>query len=583
MLQDTLNVLRGQFLSLNRALSTVMELVSQGLLFDDESTLLDYASKLLISNHNFQFCTIHTIKDSRLYLVSATSTASLLDPKTITESEKNWVKTCKHLAQQLLDRDDGVLMKRQAGDANYYAMPINYRNETLAILTVNSPSFDDNHQKLITIYCNTLTSLLINSRNSQYLTQEVARRTEELESALKLADAGSKAKTQFLSNMSHEYLTPLNAITGMSTLLIDTKLNSEQREFVGNIESSAIQLQTLVQDMLNFSNADNGSFDFNSKTTNLPELMQGVFDSFVSSASAKGLEFELLLASDLPKLVFTDENQLHKILAMLVSNAIKFTSVGKVTIDAYCVELTSKEAFIRFSILDTGIGITEAEIKDIFNVLHQVDNSDSRRFQGAGIGLAICQRIASIFNSQVDVKSTPDEGSEFSLTLRLEISPDETNVWENTSADLERLSLTSDSASESQKLKSQLSVLLVEDNLINQKLAARLLEKLGCFVDIANDGADAVDMFARSPYDLIFMDCQMPIMDGFEATTKIREIESAKKTAGMRTPIIALTANCLPEDRARSFDAGMDEFLTKPILKEKLQTALIKWVSPSLG
>lgn len=583
MLQDTLNVLRGQFLSLNRALSTVMELVSHGLMFDDESTLFDYASKLLISNHNFQFCTIHTVKDLQLHLASATSTDSILDPKTITETEKNWVKTCKHLAQQLLDRAGGELMKRQAGDANYYAMPIIYRNEILAILTVNSPSFDDNHPKLITIYCNTLTSLLINSRNSQYLTQEVARRTEELESALKLADAGSTAKSQFLSNMSHEYLTPLNAITGMSTLLSDTRLDSEQREFVDNIDSSAIQLQNLVQDMLNFSNADSGNLDFNSNITNIPEMMQGVYDSFVSSASAKGLEFELLLASDLPKLVVTDEQQLHKILAILVSNAIKFTSVGKVTIDAYCVDLASKEASIKFSVLDTGIGISELEIEDIFNVLHQVDSSDSRRFQGAGIGLAICQRIASIFDSQVEVTSTPDEGSEFTFTIKLEIAPDESSVWEDTHADLQSMALASDSASESQKIKTQLSILLVEDNLINQKLAARLLEKLGCYVDIANDGADAVDMFARTPYDLIFMDCQMPNMDGFEATTKIREIESAKKESGARTPIIALTANSLPEDRARSFDAGMDEFLTKPILKEKLQTALMKWVSPSLG
>ncbi|MFT6754349.1 MAG: signal transduction histidine kinase/ActR/RegA family two-component response regulator [Candidatus Azotimanducaceae bacterium] len=567
MLQDTLDVLRRQFLGLNRVLSTVTELVSNGILFDNESALLNYAAKLLINNHNFQFCTIHSIKNGTLHLASATSTDAILDPNVNIENEKKWVRTCGHLARQLFERNDNNIMKRQAGSSNYYAKRIIYRNEVLAILTVNSPSVDDNHPKLISIFCNTLTSVLVNSRHSQYLTQEVLRRTEELESALQMASDSANAKSQFLTNMSHEFLTPLNAITGMSSLIADTALDGDQSEYLESISASSNHLQALVQDMLSYSSTNEGKFI--EETFNLHELVQAINDTFVSSAHAKGLVLELLLPTDLPKLVVSDEKLLKQLLSILVSNAIKFTTTGQITIDAYCVESTPAEANIRFTVLDTGIGIDEKELDTIFNVLHQVDNSTTRKFQGAGLGLAISQKTAKLFNSKIEVKSKLGEGSEFYFSMLLRT---ETETPKN----IRLTGMGNDSIADWALLNHQLSVLLVEDNLINQKLVARLLEKMGCFVDIANDGVDAVDMFSKAAYDLIFMDCQMPNMDGFEATTRIRRMES-----GSRTPIIALTANSLPEDRARSFDASMDEFLTKPVLREKLQSALIRWISPS--
>ncbi|MFT7688289.1 MAG: signal transduction histidine kinase/ActR/RegA family two-component response regulator [Candidatus Azotimanducaceae bacterium] len=572
MLQDTLNVLRRQFLGLSRVLSTVTELVSNGLLFDDESALLNYAAKLLINNHNFRFCTIHSFKNGTLHLACATSTDSILDPTT-REGEKEWVSTCEHLAKQLLERNDKEIMKRQSENSNYYSMPIVYRDEILAILTVNSPSFDDNHPKLISIFCNTLTSVLINSRDSQHLTQAVASRTEQLESALQMASDSANAKSQFLTNMSHEYLTPLNAITGMSALLIDTSLDSEQVEYVDNVVSASNDLQTLVQDMLSYSSTNEGNFSLG--ISNLHELLQAINDTFVSRAQTKGLELELLLHSDLPVFVITDEQLLKQILSILVSNAIKFTNTGRVTIDAYCSELNPSEANIKFTVLDTGIGIEEKELDTIFNVLHQIDNSATRKFQGAGLGLAICQKTAKLFKSKIKVNSILGEGSEFYFSVRFKTERENKNEWEKSEVLLDLMVEENKTEAKQAKFRNHLSVLLVEDNLINQKLASRLLEKMGCFVDIANDGVDAVDMFSKTAYDLIFMDCQMPNMDGFEATTRIRGMES-----GNRTPIIALTANSLPEDRARSFDAGMDEFLTKPILKEKLQSALIKWISP---
>jgi CheY-like chemotaxis protein len=249
---------------------------------------------------------------------------------------------------------------------------------------------------------------------------------------------------------------------------------------------------------------------------------------------------------------------------------VKFTDGGRVTLDIGFRPEASSQITVSFTVLDTGIGMDKKMQKTAFEAFRQADESNSRRYQGSGLGLAVSQQLVNLMGGHIKVDSELGEGSKFYFSLILPVSP-------NNEDNPIKFDISVDSSKhELERMKAQLSVLLVEDNIINQKLAARLLEKMGCRVDIADDGIVAVKMFCRSPYDVVFMDCQMPNMDGFEATSKIREIESNKS----HTPIIALTANSLPEDRARSFEVGMDEFLTKPILKDKLRSALEKWGTP---
>jgi signal transduction histidine kinase/ActR/RegA family two-component response regulator len=570
MLQDTLNLLRRQFLGLNRVLSTVMELVNEGLTHDNEEGLLQFAAKLLIHNHNFQFCTIHMINRKKLNLSVAISTESSLDPSKDDEKTSPWVQTCEHLASDILKDETTVLTKRYAGETVYYCMPLVYRGEILGVVAVNSPGFDENHPKLVSIFCNTLTSVLINARQSQTMAEAVKKRTEELEAAWRVTEHSLKAKSQFLTNMSHEYRTPLNSILGASTLLQETELNDAQTEYLSSIHNSSSDLLRMVNEKLDFSRNNTGDMDIEPVEVNLVELLEGVAQVHRSLAENKELFFEILLPINMPEIVICDPGRLTQVLNHLLWNAVKFTDGGRVTLDIGFRPEASSQITVSFTVLDTGIGMDKEMQKTAFEAFRQADESNSRRYQGSGLGLAVSQQLVNLMGGHIKVDSELGEGSKFYFSLILPVSP-------NNEDNPIKFDISVDSSKhELERMKAQLSVLLVEDNIINQKLAARLLEKMGCRVDIADDGIVAVKMFCRSPYDVVFMDCQMPNMDGFEATSKIREIESNKS----HTPIIALTANSLPEDRARSFEVGMDEFLTKPILKDKLRSALEKWGTP---
>tara|TARA_R110002072_G_scaffold7773_5_gene41547 strand:- start:25746 stop:27500 length:1755 start_codon:yes stop_codon:yes gene_type:complete len=581
MLQDSLSLLRSQFLGLSRVLSTITELVSSAVQHKDESGLLRAATELLIQNHNFQYVTVHLVFRGELQLSTAMSTRSILRGD-IDETKAEWVNTCGVIAKQLMEQQEQQeqqsqqsqqrqsVVKRTVADTFYYASPILYQEEVLGIITVNAPSLDENHNKFLPVFASTLANLLLNTRRHTQLSENVQRRSEELETAWESAKQSDVAKSRFLNNVSHEYLTPLNAINAASSLLNDTHLSSEQQECLNTIVDSTKKLSGMVGGTLDFVLSESGNLPGATEQINLGPFSQQLIAEMGRLYSKPDLDLQLGLPAS-PPTVVVDTKLLGQILSHLLSNALKFTSRGFVRLDVIPVKSSGNLIEIKFCVSDSGIGIAHEDQKNIFNAFHQLNGSSTRPYEGTGLGLALSQRIADMMGSKILVTSEPGAGAQFEFTLQLPMVSRENKQ----------------AVTELKRSTNHVSVLLVEDNLINQKLAARLLEKMGCEVDIANDGIDAVAKFSRTTYDLVFMDCQMPNMDGFEATSKMRELESISRSTnvgtettglpGHRTPIIALTANSLPADRDRSFRVGMDEFLTKPIAKEKLKDALTRW------
>ncbi|MGK0341596.1 MAG: signal transduction histidine kinase/ActR/RegA family two-component response regulator [Candidatus Azotimanducaceae bacterium] len=568
MLQDSLNLLRSQFLGLSRVLSTITQLLSGAVQYKDESELLKAATELLINNHNFQYVTVHLVVQGELQLSCAKSTRSLLRGDT-DESSADWVRTCLLVASPLLEQVSQPVVKRTIADTFYYSSPIMYQEQVLGVITVNAPSYDDNHSKFLPVFAASLASLVVNCRHSMQLTADVRRRSEELESAWESAKQSDAAKSMFLNNVSHEYLTPLNAINAAGALLSDSTLTSEQQECVDTINAAAQKLSGMVDGTLDLALTESGVLPRSSQQTSILPFLEGLVAEARAIITQPGLALELLVPDSLP-LIEVDTKRLRQILTHLVSNAVKFTESGIVSLEVSVLSRSAKIMDLRFRVTDTGIGIVHSDQEKIFGAFHQLNGSSTRPYGGTGLGLALCQRIAGIMGSEIKVESELGRGSSFEFVLQVLYF--DTELAPSKSRAKQIVHLATDAV----------SVLLVEDNIINQKLAARLLERMGCEVDIANDGVDAVDKFSRTAYDVVFMDCQMPNMDGFEATTRIRELEATPGSTGSghRTPIIALTANVLPEDRDRSFRVGMDEFLTKPVVRQQLQEALDRW-SPS--
>ena len=400
-------------------------------------------------------------------------------------------------------------------------------------------------------------------RGHLWLFHDVTERTrvaEALRQARDAAESASRAKSDILANVSHEIRTPMNGIIGMTGLALDTELTHDQRQYLEMVHSSAEALLVLINDLLDFSKIEAGRMEIEHIGLSLSKLVRDSVKPLALRAAEKGLAVNVELAPALPAELIGDPGRLRQILINLVGNAIKFTEKGQIDVRVAVDSLDADEIVVHFSIRDTGIGIPAEKQSTIFEAFSQADNSITRRFGGTGLGLSICSELVRLMGGRIWVESQPGQGSNFQFTAKLGIGAT-------------KAALTADLPDEAAPGASvgALDILLAEDNPVNQKLAVALLSKRGHRVSVVENGALAVERISQQNFDLVLMDIQMPVLDGFEATARIRALETLH---GGHLPIIAMTANAMSGDRERCLEAGMDDYVTKPIRIDELTAAI---------
>lgn len=365
-----------------------------------------------------------------------------------------------------------------------------------------------------------------------------------------------KEKTTFLANMSHEIRTPMNGVLGLAEILMASDIDDEHKEMISSINDCGEGLLVILNDILDFSKLEAGKVILESVPFNINKCIQACLNVYEQKAAERGLHFSCNVSAGTPPWVLGDSNRLKQVLLNLIGNAVKFSENGSIDLQLETEKSGEKDLLLCFSIRDSGIGIAESKVTKLFESFNQADASTTREYGGTGLGLAISKGLVEAMGGEISVDSTLTKGSTFKFSIK-------TKAIKSHNEELS----TNDTAETSFSIK----VLLAEDNTVNQKIASLLLKRLGCSVNIANNGVEAVKALRLGEeYDLCLMDCHMPEMDGYEATQEIRKSHSDLK-------IIALTADVQKENKEKCLSAGMDDFLTKPIRKKDLETILSKY------
>lgn len=382
--------------------------------------------------------------------------------------------------------------------------------------------------------------------------ESLKRYQELLISAKEAAETANKAKSEFLANMSHEIRTPINGIVGMIDLTLFTKLGDNQRDNLVTAKECANSLITIVNDILDFSKMEAGKMSLKHITFDLKELIEEIIRTHAPRVNDKGLELNYSFSSSIPHFIVGDPNRLKQILNNLISNAIKFTIQGEITVAVKVINVTKEEVSLRFSVTDTGIGIAQEDISRLFQSFTQIEHSFTKQFGGTGLGLVISKQLAEMMGGRIEVESEVGNGSTFSCYLQFKIG----NAIVTNKRILPQI----------ERAARPLHILLAEDDRINQKVIQKILNEKGHIVQTASNGLEALDFFSKDTFDAILMDIQMPKMNGIEAAEKIKHLENGTR----HTPIIALTAYALPGDQEKFLTMGMDAYVAKPIQMEEL-------------